>query len=375
MIPVFQPYVGDEEIEAIAEVIKSKWLGLGPKTAEFEKAFASYIGTEYAVGLNSGTSALDLALKLYGINRGDEVIVPTMTFVSTAHAVVYNLATPIFVDVDPETLNIDLSDIESKLTKRTRAIISVHYSGRPVDFGVLKEIVEGKNIILIEDAAHASGSSYKGIKCGALGDIAAFSFHAVKPLACSDGGAITLNDKDMMERAKRLRWLGIDKGTWDRTSLDRSYWWEYQVDEIGLKCHMNDIQAAMGLVQLKKLDKAMGMRRDAAELYSKLLSRVKEIELPLFDNDIFKSSWHIYCIKCERRDELSLYLRDKGISTGVHYKPIHLYSCYGNKTYLPKAEEVFKKILTLPLFPELKIEEIEFIVKSIREFYGRKSSF
>jgi perosamine synthetase len=374
MIPVFQPYVGNEEIEAIAEVIKSRWLGLGPKTAEFEKAFASYIGAEYAIGLNSGTSALDLALKLYGINHGDEVIVPTMTFVSTAHAVVYNLATPIFVDVDPGTLNIDLEDVERKITNRTKAIIAVHYSGRPVDLDKLREIIKGKNIILIEDAAHATGASYKGTKCGALGDIAAFSFHAVKPLCMSDGGAITLNDKDMMERAKRLRWLGIDKGTWDRTSLDRSYWWEYQVDEIGLKCHMNDIQAAMGLVQLKKLDEGTFLRREAAKLYSKLLFEIDEIELPLCDNDIFQSSWHIYCIKCEKRDELSLYLKDKGISTGVHYKPIHLYSCYGNKTYLPKAEKVFKKILTLPLFPELKMEETEFIVKNIKEFYEKNIS-
>ena len=234
-IPVFCPYVGDEEIEAFSEVIKSKWLGLGPKTKEFEKLFASYVGVKNAVGLNSGTAALDMALKLFGINRGDEVIVPTITFVSTAHAVVYNLATPIFVDIEPETLNIDLDDVERKITRRTKAIIPVHYSGRPVNFGRLKEIAMRHKLILIEDAAHAAGASYKNVKCGALGDIATFSFHAVKPIVMGDGGAITLNNNDMAERAKRLRWLGIDKTTWDRASLNRSYWWEYQVEEIGLK--------------------------------------------------------------------------------------------------------------------------------------------
>jgi len=373
-IPVFQPYVGDEEIKAFAEVIKSKWLGLGPKTAEFEKAFASYIGTNFAVGLNSGTSALDMALKLFKINRGDEIIVPTITFVSTAHAVAYNLATPIFADVDPLTLNMDLEDVERKITARTKAVIAVHYSGRAVDFDSLKKIAEKKNLVLIEDAAHAVGGSYKDVMCGALGNIAAFSFHAVKPLVTCDRGAITLNNKNMAERAKRLRWLGIDKGTWDRTSADRSYWWEYQVEEIGMKCHMNDVQAAMGLVQLKKLERGMQCRTDRANYYSKLLSEVNEVETPPLDDSVFKSSWHIYCIKCKKRDALSVFLKERGISTGVHYKPIHLYPCYGNRAVLPKAERIFTEILTLPMYPDLAFGDIDFIVETIKEFYAKSKA-
>lgn len=372
-IPVFRPYVGKDEINAFAEVINSKWLGLGPKTAEFEKVFASYIGTKYAVGLNSGTAALDMAMKLFNITKGDEVIVPTMTFVSTAHAVVYNLATPIFADIDPITLNIDLNDVKRKITRRTKVIIAVHYSGRPVDFERLREIICNKNIILIEDAAHATGASYRNKKCGSLGDMAAFSFHVVKPLNTIDGGAITLNDIDLMERAKRLRWLGIDKGTWDRTFLDKSYWWEYQVDEIGLKCHMNDVQAALGIIQLNKLDETTKLRREKAIYYTKQLLQIEEIIPPISDDNVFKSSWHIYCIKCKKRDDLSVFLKKHGISTSVHYKPIHLYSCYGNRPVLPVAENIFKKILTLPMYPELSFEDIDFIVAKIRDFYAKKN--
>lgn len=371
MIPIFQPYTNEEEINALKEVLDSHWLGLGPKTAEFEKNFTEYIGTSYAVGLNSGTSALHLAIKLLNIKKGDEVLVPTMTFVSTAHAVVYNSAKPVFVDVDRKTLNIDIEDVKNKLTAKTKAVIAVHYSGRPVDIDTLKKSIPS-NVYIIEDAAHAAGASYKEKKCGSLANIAAFSFHTVKPLCTGDGGAITLNDEEMMQRAKRLRWLGIDKGTFDRTSQDKSYFWDYNVEEIGYKYHMNDLQAALALVQLKKLDNGIAIRREKANLYSHLLSEVTEVECPLLDDEIYKSSWHIYCIKCEKRDELFSFLRENGITTGVHYRPIHLYSCYGRKKpYLKNAEEIFKRILTLPLFVELTFEEIKYIIEKIKEFYAK----
>ena len=241
-----------EEIDAVAEVLRSGWIGLGPKTAEFEKKFAEFVGTTYAVAVNSCTAALDLALKLLDVNHGHEVIVPTMTFVSTAHCVAYRLAMPVFADVDPHTLSLDLEDVRRKITSRTRAIIPVHYSGRPIDLDALKEIAGG--IPIIEDCAHATGARYKGRSVGSIGDIGCFSFHAVKNLAMGDGGALTLNNEPWMQRSKRLRWLGIDKGTWDRTATDKSYWWQYFVDEIGLKCHLNDIAAAIGLVQLRRLE-------------------------------------------------------------------------------------------------------------------------
>jgi len=370
MISLFKPQVGEEELQAIKEVFESGWLGLGPKTAEFEKKFAKYIGVDYAVGVNSATSALDLSLKLLNINHGDEVIVPTVTFVSTAHVVAYNLATPIFVDVD-KNLSIDLEDVSRKITSRTKAIIPVHYGGRPVDMDTLFEMAVTKegSIPIIEDAAHACGSSYKGKKCGSLADIGCFSFHAVKNLCMGDGGALVFNNNFMNERAKKLRWLGIDKGTWDRTDKNKTYWWEYDVSEIGLKCHMNDIMAAIGIVQLEKLDRMNERRRQIAEMYTEGLKGI--VKTPLMDSDEKKSSWHIYCIKCDGRNELSEYLKSKEIITGVHYTPIHLYKCYGNIPKLPRAEKLFKRILSLPMHPNLTNEEVYKVIYEIVRFYKK----
>lgn len=371
MLNVFRPDVGDAEIAAVAEVLRSGWLGLGPKTAEFEMRFASYIGVPHAVALNSCTAALDLALKLLGITHGAAVIVPTITFVSTGHAVAYNLADPIFVDVDERTRNIDLKDVERKITVRTKAIIAVHYGGRPVDLDGLKQIAG--DIPIIEDAAHACGAFYKDRHVGAHGNLTCFSFQAVKNLAMGDGGALTTSDKSMSDRIRRLRWLGIDKGTWDRTALDRSYWWEYFVDEIGLKCHLNDISAAIGLVQLEKLDR-MNMRRvKIKNLYHRGLTGLDQVELPVDDDDNYRSSWHLYSICCDDRDKLSEFLQSRGISTGVHYKPIHLYRCYGNRASLPTAERIFPRLLTLPMYPGLTDEDVAHVIESIREFYHRTS--
>jgi perosamine synthetase len=306
-------------------------------------------------------------MKLLGVNHGDEVIVPTMTFVSTAHAVAYNLATPVFADVETSSLNIDIEDVARKITSRTRAIIPVHYSGRPVDIDRLKQV--SGDIPIVEDAAHAAGAYYKGQSVGGLGLLGCFSFHAVKNLSMGDGGAITLNDESMFLRAKRLRWLGIDKGTWDRTELDKSYWWQYFVDEIGLKCHMNDISAAIGLVQLTKLNKMNERRREIACMYSEMFRRYDFIEIPPEDDNIFQSSWHIYALKVPKRDELSVYLQNQGIATGVHYTPIHFYSCYGNRPSLMKAESIFKKIISLPIYPDMTDNEVEGVIGHLLDFY------
>jgi perosamine synthetase len=201
-----------------------------------------------------------------------------------------------------------------------------------------------------------------------LGDIGCFSFHAVKNLAMGDGGALTLSCEAMAERARRLRWLGIDRSTWDRTDAERGYWWQYFVDEIGLKSHMNDISAAIGLVQLKKLSAHNSRRREIAERYTAGLHDLPWLTTPPMDTVEFKSSWHIYYIRCDRRDDLNVYLQDRGIGTGVHYKPIHLYKCYGNTPYLPKAESAFQRILSLPMHPGLSNEDVDYVIDRIRAF-------
>lgn len=366
MIQLFKPYMDEEEINAVAAVLRSGWIGLGPKTADFERQLAQYIGVPYMAALNSATAALDLALRLLQVQPGDEVIVPTMTFVSTAHAVVYNQAIPVFADIDEETLNIDLDDVARKITPRTRAIIPVHYGGRPVDMDRLRQIA-GK-IPIIEDAAHAFGAEYKGKKCGSIGDLACFSFQAVKNLATGDGGAIATKDKALADRAKRLRWLGIDKGTWDRTDGNRTYLWDYSVDEIGFKSHMNDIAAAIGLVQLRKLDWMNARRQEIKNRYNEGLGDLDWVQLPPDDTADSKSSWHIYCIQSDYRDELNAYMEKKKIGTGVHYRPIHMYSCYGDQPHLPKAEKAFQRILSLPMHAGLSNEEVDEIIDAIRSF-------
>lgn len=367
MIQLFKPQLGSEELQALAEIFEKGWIGLGPKTKEFEDKFSNFTGTKHCIGLNSCTAALDLAVRLLDIGRNDEVIVPTMTFVSTAHAVAYNLAQPVFADVEPDTLAIDPQDVLKKITRRTKAIIAVHYAGRPANLTKLKEVAG--TIPIIEDCAHATGSYYQGKHVGTSGKLSCFSFHAVKNLAMGDGGALCLGDDELAERCRRLRWLGIDKDTWDRSRVDEKYWWEYFVDEIGLKCHMNDIQAAIGLVQLRKLEQMNKRRKELSELYFRNLANIKEIELPKQDDQDYKSSWHIFHIKCKNRNALANKLSENGIITGVHYKPIHLYSCYGNRATLPVAEEAFTKILSLPLHPGLQDEEVIEVCQRIRHFY------
>lgn len=387
IIPVFRPWYDEREEKAAAEVIRSGWTGLGPKTEEFEKAFARkfysndttlILPGRQVVGLNSATAALDMALKLIGVNRGDQVLVPTITFVSTAHVIKYNLAEPIFVDVDPSTLNIDLQDMERKLTKRTKAVIPVHYAGRPVDIGRLTAILDDfdrESIWTIEDCAHAAGARLFDYNLPMDG-LGCFSFHAVKNLSMGEGGALVTSDPDMIARAKRLRWLGIDKGTWERTDNNKSYWWEYSVDEIGLKSHMDDIHAAMGLVQLDKLEESNYLRAERVSWYRELLGDLVSrglIELPPEETRPGTiCSWHLFCIQTLFRDDLSIFLKERGIMTGVHYKPIHLYKCYGNKPLLPKAEQVFPFLLTLPLFPGLTRNQMDRISDAIHDFFKTK---
>ncbi|MDQ0919933.1 DegT/DnrJ/EryC1/StrS aminotransferase family protein [Paenibacillus sp. V4I5] len=370
-IPVLQPSIGQEEIDAVVEVMRSGWLGLGPKTEQFEQEFAKYAGSRFMVALNSGTAALHLALEVLNIGPGDEVIVPPITFISTVHAVSYVGATPVFADVETDTMNISVQDIERKITNKTKAIIVVHLAGHPCDMDAIQALADSKGIKVIEDAAHACGAEYKGNKIGSSGNLTCFSYHAVKNLTCGEGGGITTNQEWITRKLKEKRWVGISKDTWMRSSSERVYAWQYFVDQVGYKYHMSDMQAAIGIVQLKRLDQLNGRRREVVEYYQEHFKDLSWVELPK-EKDYARSSWHLFQVKLQTedaRDRLIGHMKDLNIAPGVHYYPCHLHPCYIHlKAEVPVSNEIWKRIITLPIHPNLTDEDLERVVDCVRSF-------
>jgi perosamine synthetase len=370
-ISVLQPSIGKEEIEAVAEVMRSGWLGLGPKTEQFEQSFAAYAGSRFMVALNSGTAALHLAMDVLNIGPGDEVIVPPITFISTIHAVSYVGATPVFADVEKDTMNISVKDIEKKITTKTKAIIVVHLAGHPCDMDAIHKLANDRGIKVVEDAAHACGTSYNDRLIGSISDITCFSFHAVKNLTCGEGGAITSNQEWLARKLREKRWVGISKDTWIRSSAEKVYAWQYYVDQVGYKYHMSDMQAAIGIVQLRKIDQMNQKRRKIASQYQQELKDIPWIELPR-EKSYAKSSWHLFQIKLpheKTRDRLIGHLQENGIASGVHYYPCHLHPCYIHlRAIVPVSTEIWKRILTLPIHPNLTEADMERIIDCIRRF-------
>jgi len=370
MIPVFKPCYDHQELDALREPFATGWIGLGPKTKEFEERFAAFLSAPYAVAVNSATAALHLAMKVVDV-KDTEVITTPMTFVSTNHAILYCEGIPVFADIEPDTLNIDPRDVERKVTPRTKAIVVVHYGGHSCDMDAILSIARRHGLKVIEDAAHACGGQYRGRMLGTLGDFGCFSFHAVKNLATGDGGMIVTPDGAAATKMRRLAWLGITRGTWDRVE-GKAYSWEYNVEDLGLKCHMNDITAAIGLVQLAKLERTNARRRNLAERYTQLLAEVSWIETPV-EKDYAHSAWHNYVIKvvdAADRNPLMDHLKAREISTGMHYIPNHLYEMYRPyvKAPPPVTETVWKRLITLPLFPDLSYEQQDYIVASIKSY-------
>lgn len=370
-IPVLQPSIGQEEIDAVSEVLRSGWLGLGPKTAQFEAAFAAYTGSRFAVALNSGTAALHLALDVLGIGPGDEVIVPTITFISTVHAIRYVGATPVFADIEANSMNVCPADIAGKITPRTKAILVVHLGGHPCDMEAIHALARQHGLHVVEDAAHACGAAYKGKRIGSVSDITCFSFHAVKNLTSGEGGAITCNSEWMDRKLREKRWVGISRDTWIRSSNEKVYAWQYFVHEVGYKYHMNDLQAAIGLVQLGKLPQLNGRRQEIAQRYTRELSGLDWLQLPA-EPAYGTSSWHLYQVRLadgQLRERLISHLQEVNIATGVHYYPCHLHPCYIHlKAVVPRSLEVWKTILTLPIHPNITEADQDRIIARIKEF-------
>ena len=280
----------------------------------------------------------------------------------------YNNAKPVFADINRGTLTIDVKDIEKKISKKTKAVILVHMGGQPCDMDSILKIAKSYNLYVVEDVAHALGGEYKNKKMGTFGEFGCFSFEAKKNMTTGDGGMIVTNNSDKVDRLKRLRWLGIDKDTWKRYGKKTKRHWYYEVPELGYKCHMNDIQAAIGLVQLKKLDEFNRKKRDIIKVYMNELKNIPWIELPE-DVDLEKGCYWVFIIKVENRDDFVSYMLDNEITTGVHYMPVHLHPYYRRfKAYCPVAEEVWRKIVSLPLFPDMTEIQLEKVVNTIKKF-------
>ena len=357
MIKLFEPDVGIEEIKSVENVLLSKLWASGTgtgKVLEFENKFRKYINSKNCIAVNSGTAALNLALTMCDI-KNKEVILPSLTFVATANAVIMNGGKPVFVDVDPNTLNIDPEKIENHISKNTKAILPVHFGGLPCDLNKIHSLAKKYNLKIIEDAAHAAGASYKNKKIGSHVNTVCFSFHPIKNLAMPTGGLISINDKNHKKSRELLlarRWCGIT----DRRGT------KYDVKEIGNNYYMNEFSAAIGLTQLKKLDKLNSIRRKIAKRYYEEIKL--DTKMPYDKN----CSYHLYWILVKNRNKFIKKLSKYKIETGTHYRPIHTFSFYKSKIKLKITENVGKSIVTIPCHPNLKDMDIDKIIKLTNRF-------
>ena len=367
-IPFHKPHITKKEVDSVIETMQSGWLTMGPKTIQFENNFKENIGSQYAISVNSATSALHLALNAVGVGIEDEVIIPTNTFIATAEAVVYSGARPVLCDIEYKTHNMNSHIIEELITPNTKAIIPVHFGGIPCNMDQISKIANKNNLKVIEDAAHALPSIYKNKKIGTFSDAVCFSFYATKTLSTGEGGMVTTNNKKIAEKIKLQRLHGINGDAWKRYERDKD--WYYEVIDLGYKYNTTDIQSAMGLVQLEKLDWMRNERKLIADKYKNAFSgKLNFIE----EGNKNESSWHLFIIKIGNRDELHQKLKEKGISTSVHFIPIHRQPYYKNifsfdNEKYPVANLVFEQSLSLPIYPGLGESEVEYIIENVLEY-------
>lgn len=380
-LPFAPPLIGEEEKAEVLDTLESGWLTTGPKVEQFQERLAQYIGAPCAVATSSCTAALHLALIAHDIGEGDEVILPTYTFASTAHVVLYQRARPVFVDIDPQTYNMDPAGIEGAITPKTKAILVVHYGGQPCDLEAIYAIAARHRLAVVEDAAHAVGSEYRGQKIGSFGPITCFSFYATKNLTTGEGGMAVLHDPDQAERMRVLSMYGIDdaRRIWGRYAPRGS--WEYDIKTLGYKYNMMDLQAALGLHQLAKLEGFLARRAQIAAHYTEAFANLDAVALPEARPGM-RHAWHLYTILL-RLDRLTIdrnrfieELKAEQIGTSVLFRPLHLHSYYRETLGYPEgrfpvAEDVFRRAVSLPLSPKMSDGDVLDVIATVRRIVSR----
>ncbi|CAI6329127.1 Spore coat polysaccharide biosynthesis protein SpsC [Bacillus subtilis] len=375
-LPYSLPLIGKEEIQEVTETLESGWLSKGPKVQQFEKEFAAFVGAKHAVAVNSCTAALFLALKAKGIGPGDEVITSPLTFSSTANTIIHTGATPVFADIDENTLNIDPVKLEAAVTPRTKAVVPVHFGGQSCDMDAILAIAQNHGLFVLEDAAHAVYTTYKQRMIGSIGDATAFSFYATKNLATGEGGMLTTDDEELADKIRVLSLHGMSKAAWNRYSSNGS--WYYEVESPGYKMNMFDLQAALGLHQLKRLDDMQKRREGIAGRYQTAFQQIPGLITP-FVHDDGRHAWHLYVLQVDEkkagvtRSEMITALKDEyNIGTSVHFIPVHIHPYYQKQfgykeADFPNAMNYYKRTLSLPLYPSMSDDDVHDVIEAVRD--------
>lgn len=369
LIPVSRPDIGQQELTAVEQTFATGWLGHGASVIDFEIELSRLLGGRHVIAVSTGTAALHLALETIGVKPGDEVILPSLTFCSCPQVVTQLGATPIFCDISDQTLTMDISDVHKCLTRKTRAIMPVHFCSTICDMTALQKIAWDLGVRIVEDGAHAFGCSYKGNLIGSFGDITCFSFDPIKNLTCGEGGAIVLSDSELAEKMSLKRMMGIDRDGWMRSREDWGY--GYAVTTQGYRYHMSNINAAIGMTQLSRFPELRKKRRRIARMYHAMLDHIHAIQFPAWDIDTVVPFALMVRIKNGQRDSLREHLQQAGVQTAVHYPPNHLQPAFAQyHRSLPVTEAIASEIMTLPLFPSMSDKEIEHVANAIRSFFG-----
>ena len=380
-LPFHKAWLGEEEHQEVEDTLSSGWLTTGPKTQKFEEAFKGYIGCKHAVALNSCTAGLNLALALQNFPEGDEVITTPMTFPATANAILLQRLKPVFADIEPGTLTLDPQKIEAKITPRTRAIIPVHFAGHPCDMTPIQELADQYKLVIIEDAAHALESEYKGQKIGNTGNATAFSFYANKNITTGEGGMLVTNDDELAETVRVMRLQGISRDAWKRFGKSGFAHWEQTL--AGHKCNMTDLNASLGLHQIKKIEQFTELRKKYVSMYDQAFAGVSELET-LAVRDYAISAYHIYiialhleCLTIDRDGFLDA-IQSEGIGVAVHYVALHLQP-YFVKNFntkpqdFPVASSYSERVISLPLYPKMSSADVERVIKTVKDLVKKFS--